>query len=144
MSATLELYRDVLTAADHPRIGPAALAIATDPRRFGVTFYAQLFARAPALRRLFPEDMTQQEVKIAQTLCIVVRALEASEDLPAMLRELGARHRGYGVKPAHYRIVGEAMLAALRELVGPSFDAEQHAAWSRLFAYVARHMQSGA
>ena len=61
-----------------------------------------------------------------------------------MLRQLGARHAGYGVRSAHYDTVGTALLQTLADGLGEAFDAATREAWIAMYAVVAHTMQAGA
>ena len=37
---------------------------------------------------------------------------------------LGARHRGYGVRAVHYKVMGEALMASLKRAIGDDWTAE--------------------
>lgn len=100
-------------------------------------FYTQLFSAAPQLRGLFPADLSEQRRKFLISLQTVVDALWRPEDVLAPMRELGERHVGYGARPEHYVLVGEALLAALRRAHGPGFSAELEDAWLAAYALVA-------
>ena len=137
------LLWDLYSAADNPVLRATLTPIATDPAGFAKRFYGHLFRRSPGLRTLFPEDMEQQYLKLAHTLCVVVSGLDQPEQVIPGLEALGARHRGYGVRPHHYILVGDALLAALADVNGPAFDEQAHGAWSRLYAWVTTHMGKG-
>ena len=55
-----------------------------------------------------------------------------------------ARHSGYGVTEAHYRVVGEALLWTLERGLGPDFTPEVRAAWAKVYGVLAAAMQGGA
>jgi hemoglobin-like flavoprotein len=56
-------------------------------------FYARLFAAAPAVRPLFPDDMRRQKTMLLGALVLLRKSL----------RELGARHVAYGASPSTIR-----------------------------------------
>ena len=71
------------------------------------------------MQPLFPGDMTKQRRKLMASLAIVVHGLS---DLPSILptaSALAKRHVGYGAKPEHYPLVGEALLWTLARALGP-------------------------
>lgn len=107
----------------------------------GRLFYERLFTIAPELRPLFRGDMDAQARKLMDTLAVAVSALRDPVALGATLRDLGQRHRGYGVEPAHYAKVGEALIWTLEKGVGPSFDARTRRAWIELYGNVVRGME---
>ena len=56
---------------------------------------------------------------------------------------LGARHRGYGVRAAHYRLMGEALLAALAAALGDGWTDEVAEAWALAYNLTAETMMMG-
>jgi hemoglobin-like flavoprotein len=116
------------------RIAPQSEAVAR-------TFYERLFALDPALRPLFADDMRGQRRKLMAMLALAVDALERPDVLAPVLRALGWRHFGYGAEPRHFATVGDALLAALGEHLGPAaFDREMRAAWTACYVLVATVM----
>lgn len=107
-------------------------------------FYARLFAEDPAMRALFPADLTSQKVKLIKALTLAVGALDRPDDLAPVLRSLGARHAGYGVESRHYATVGFALLDTLAAGLGDRFTPSCRAAWTGAYALIAETMQAGA
>lgn len=110
-------------------------------------FYARLFAARPFLRGLFPaqpEAMIAQHDKLVKALLSLVAGYARPELLAPALAQLGRDHRKFGVRPAHYDAVGEALVGALRELAGPAWRAEYEQAWSRAYAHAAHAMIAAA
>jgi hemoglobin-like flavoprotein len=105
-------------------------------------FYERLFDLDPSLRALFPADLSVQKKKLMDMLHQVVLGLD---ELPALLpsvRELGARHRKYGVAPQHYETVGSALLWTLRKGLGEAFTPEVEEAWTLAYGVLADAMQA--
>lgn len=98
-------------------------------------FYGRLFRLAPDTRALFAADMTAQGRKLMATLGFVVDHLDRPEVLAPAARALAIRHLDYHVTAEQYAPVGEALIWALKELLGPAFGAPEKAAW--LAAYTA-------
>jgi hemoglobin-like flavoprotein len=118
--------------------------VEADPDRFGEHFYARLFELAPGARELFPADLRAQRGKLVEELTFLA---EATSDLDALVRrarDLGARHHGYGVRPAHYRTVEQALFAGLVAVLGDDLDDETEAAWRALYWLIAETMMEGA
>lgn len=108
-------------------------------------FYAQLFARDPALRALFRgSGMAEQGERLMQMLAAAIELLDRPASLTPVLLKLGQRHAGYGVVDAHYASVGAALLDTLAAGLGESFTPEVREAWTTMYADVARTMQAGA
>lgn len=103
-------------------------------------FYDRLFALDPALRALFPEDLSEQKKKLMATLDFAVGALKKPEALMPALRALGMRHVRYGVSAAHYATVGAALLFTLEQGLGGCFTSEVRSAWTRLYSALSTTM----
>ena len=108
-------------------------------------FYAQLFARDPALRALFRGgDMGGQGARLMQMIGAAIDLLDRPASLNPVLLKLGQRHAGYGVVAAHYASVGAALLDTLAAGLGDGFTAEVREAWTAMYGHVAQTMQEGA
>jgi hemoglobin-like flavoprotein len=104
-------------------------------------FYDRLFEIAPEVRQLFPADLSGQKVKLIGMLATVVSNLHRLDAILPTVRELGMRHRGYGVTPDHYEPVGASLLWALEQGLGVAFTSEVRAAWSDAYSTLAGAMQ---
>ena len=116
---------------------------------FARAFYTTLFELAPESRGLFPDDMAAQRVKLTDELRVLLDAADVLRtgaslaEFTARARDLGRRHRDYGVTAAAYAPVGVALVAALRDTV-TGFDDDHASAWHRLYQVVADTMREGA
>ena len=109
-----------------------------------VMFYDRLFEIAPELKPLFKGDMSEQGKKLLQTLGYVVAGLH---DLPSILpaaKDLAARHVAYGVTPAMYQPVGEALIWTLEQGLGDSFTDEVRQAWTDAYVLLSTTMVDSA
>jgi hemoglobin-like flavoprotein len=103
-------------------------------------FYSKLFELDASLRAMFPSDLTEQKKKLIQTLTLVISSVD---NLPAVLpavQALGRKHVGYGVRPSHYQIVGEALLATLAAGLGAAFTPDAKAAWTAVYGVLSNAM----
>jgi len=107
-------------------------------------FYNRLFEIDPALRPMFPQDMKEQKIKLMQMLTAAVKGLDNLETLVPVVRQLGARHIGYGVKEEHYGTVAAALLWTLEKGLGEAFTPETKEAWVVVYGILAATMQEGA
>jgi len=107
-------------------------------------FYQHLFAADPSLRTLFRGDMAHQGQRLMTMIGSAVGLLDKPAALLPVLRNLGARHGGYGVVDAHYATVGNALLLTLQQGLGDAFTPEVREAWAALYGVVARTMKEGA
>src|SRR5215510_5366472 len=81
-----------------------------DPLITGDVFYSKLFYEHPELRRIFPQDMEQQYRKLIDMLSTIIARLDKLDELKGDIVDMAKRHVKYGVKPAHYSMVGKALL----------------------------------
>ena len=88
-------------------------------------------------------DMTIQRWKLAQTLGVVVQALDDLDALLPAVAALGRRHTRYGVLHHHFDSVGAALLQAFVDTLGQRFTPAVRAAWVRAYSLVAAEMQKG-
>jgi nitric oxide dioxygenase len=96
-------------------------------------FYDRLFEIAPHLRSMFPEDLTEQKKKLMAMLGTAVGGLGRLDTLVPVLRALGRRHAGYGVKAQHYASVGSALLWTLEKTLGAAFTPDVKDAWATAY-----------
>jgi methyl-accepting chemotaxis protein-1 (serine sensor receptor) len=107
-------------------------------------FYKRLFELDPSLSRLFKGDAVQQGRKLMQMIGAAVRGLDDLPKLVPVVQQLGRRHAGYGVQPAHYDTVGAALLWTLAQGLGPDFNGAQRAAWTAVYSLMADTMKQAA
>jgi hemoglobin-like flavoprotein len=101
-------------------------------------FYDTLFAMDPALKPLFAgTDMAAQGAKLMTAIGFVVGNLRRPEQLLPVVRELGRRHGGYGVRPGHYATVGAALLSTLEQGLGQAFTPPRREAWAAAYGLLA-------
>ncbi len=103
-------------------------------------FYARLFELDPALRHLFRGDMREQGRKLMTMIAVAVQSLERIDTLVPAVRQLGARHAGYGVTEDHYATVGAALLWTLEKGLGPAFTPAVREAWTTTYSLLANTM----
>jgi hemoglobin-like flavoprotein len=107
-------------------------------------FYDRLFEVAPAVRAMFPDDMSEQRKKLMAVLAVVVNGLgNLSSVLPAA-SALAKRHVGYGAKPEHYPVVGGALLWTLEKGLGDGWTPDVADAWTSAYGTLSGYMISEA
>jgi hemoglobin-like flavoprotein len=111
---------------------------------FAARFYDRLFASAPELRILFGTDLTALKLKFMNTLASLVGSLQHPVIFDSILMHLGRQHRRFGVLPAYYGPVGEALLATLHDILDERWTPDVSAAWAALYAEIAQRMKEGA
>jgi hemoglobin-like flavoprotein len=103
-------------------------------------FYGRLFEIAPAVKPLFRGDIEEQGRKLMGMLGAVVNGLGDLETILPTASALAKRHVDYGVKPADYEPVGEALLWTLQRGLGAQWTPEIEAAWTEAYTVLADFM----
>jgi methyl-accepting chemotaxis protein len=108
-------------------------------------FYERLFKKYPAVKPLFKKtSIKDQKKKLLASLVLVIQNLRRPEKLTPVLQDMGARHVGYGAKPAHYDAVGENLLAVLGEFAGSAWTPQVKQAWTEAYGAIKTIMLAGA
>ena len=108
-------------------------------------FYERLFKKYPAVKPLFKKtSIKEQKKKLLASLVLVIQNLRHPDKLTPVLQDMGARHVGYGAKPAHYDAVGENLLAVLGEVAGSAWTPQVKQAWTDAYGAIKTIMLAGA
>lgn len=107
-------------------------------------FYARLFELAPDVRPLFKRDIRVQGEMLMATLASVVDNLAHLDRLLPTAAELARRHVDYGVQPAHYDRVGQALLWTLEQGLGERLTPPVRQAWALAYDALATAMKAAA
>ena len=104
-------------------------------------FYARLFELDPSLQRLFAAtDMAAQRKNLMQTLTVVVKSIDKLDTIVPAVQALGSRHASYGVEPAMFATVGQALIDTLAVGLGDAFTTETRNAWVDAFGILSSVM----
>jgi hemoglobin-like flavoprotein len=109
-----------------------------------VMFYERLFEVAPAVKAMFPADMTEQRKKLMGTLAVVVNGLTNLEAVLPAASALAKRHVNYGARPEHYPVVGGALLWTLEKGLGDGWTPDVAEAWTAAYGTLSGYMISEA
>ncbi|MBI3351472.1 MAG: methyl-accepting chemotaxis protein [Nitrospirae bacterium] len=108
-------------------------------------FYEKLFQDYPAVKPMFSgASMAQQKKKLLASLVLVIQSLRKPDQLTKALHQLGAKHEGYGAKPAHYDAVAITLLSVLKEFAGAAWTPQVRQAWADALGAVKSIMLEGA
>jgi hemoglobin-like flavoprotein len=118
--------------------------LSTNPEETALLFYARLFALNPALRPLFTTALPEQAEKFMRMLAFIIGGLHRPSTIIGEVKSLGVRHMGYGTLAAHYDVVGEALLWAIDQRLGPHSTPAIKAAWREAFFLMAGLMKEAA
>lgn len=103
-------------------------------------FYNRLFEIDPRLKPLFKGDIKAQGQKLMAMIGIAVKGLDDPGALIPLVKSLGDRHAGYGVKAQDYQTVGAALLWTLEKGLGEAFTPEVKEAWTAVYTLLADTM----
>ena len=107
-------------------------------------FYGRLFDIDPELRSLFKTDLSEQGRKLMTMIRAAVNGLNNLDEIVPTVQALGRRHVEYGVVPADYDSVGEALLWTLEQGLGEAFTPEVKEAWTLTYELLAGAMKDAA
>ncbi len=113
------------------------ILMGVDPKIIGDAFYSKLFTDNPGIRKLFPSDMNRQYIKLVDMLSSIIMNLNQPEFVSADIVAMSKRHTGYGVKPAHYALVGTALLWTLKQGLGTDWNQDIEDAWTSCYTSLA-------
>ncbi|HKO94773.1 MAG TPA: globin domain-containing protein, partial [Polyangiaceae bacterium] len=78
-------------------------------------FYDRLFELDPSLEDLLPPSLTEQSAQLTLALGQIVAGATDVGRIAPLVRELGRRHRDYGMRAGHYVTAGDALLWTLEQ-----------------------------
>ncbi len=111
-----------------------------DPILVGDAFYSKLFNDKPSLRRMFPSSMNDQYRKLMDMLNTIIARLDHLNELSDDIAAMAQRHVQYGVRPAHYKLVGKALLWTLEKGLGHDWTPDVSQAWITCYTILADTM----
>jgi len=111
-----------------------------DPAVIGDAFYSKLFSYNPSLRKMFPSNMSLQYQKLMDMFNTIIARLDKLDDLTNEISAMAQRHVRYGVRPAHYKLVGNALLWTLKQGLGNDWTPEVANAWTKCYALLSEAM----
>lgn len=103
-------------------------------------FYKRLLDAHPELKNVFNmahQEQGQQQQALARAVYAYAEHIEDPTSLMAMLKTIANKHASLGVRPEHYPIVGEHLLAAIREVLGAAATDEIISAWAQAYGNMA-------
>lgn len=106
-------------------------------------FYANLFAKHPAVRSMFPTDMSGQKQKLLASLTLVNQNIRSPERLSQPLYEMGRRHAGYGAQEPHYQAVRDTLVGVMSDMAGDAWNDQLTSDWKAALDFVNSVMLEG-
>lgn len=103
-------------------------------------FYKNMFVSHPELLNIFNhanQSQGRQQTALANLVYEAAKNIDRLESLLPAVQQVGHKHRGLGVKPEHYPIVGEHLLKAIKEVLGEAATEEIISAWAEAYSIIA-------
>jgi nitric oxide dioxygenase len=107
--------------------------------------YQRMIAARPDVRPLFRSDMRTQQQHLGAALSLIVRNLTLLDALAGSFQHLGADHARAGVRPEHYPLGRDAMLASISAalITTGTWTSDLADDWRRLLDQIAAYMLQG-
>ncbi|KAJ5529932.1 hypothetical protein N7527_003325 [Penicillium freii] len=113
-------------------------------QEYGVTittlFYKRLLEKHPELKNIFNtvhQKTGEQPAALAHAVWAYAVNIDQPEALSTAVSRIGHKHASLGVMPAHYPIVGEHLLAAIKDVLGPAANEQVLDAWKAAYQQLA-------
>ncbi|MDR3099785.1 MAG: NO-inducible flavohemoprotein [Paraburkholderia sp.] len=103
-------------------------------------FYKRLFEAHPELKNVFNmahQEQGQQQQALARAVYAYAENIEDPSSLMAVLKNIANKHASLGVRPEHYPIVGENLLAAIKDVLGDAATDDIISAWAQAYGNLA-------
>ena len=119
---------------------PAAIALTAQQKRL---IRESVLKLDPAFRDRFDGPPETQGRKFMVALKLAIISLNYEDGLAPTLKLLGIRHRQFGIKIRHYRMMTKALLWTLEQSLEKRFTRETKDAWSALLTQITRTLSGG-
>lgn len=103
-------------------------------------FYKNLFTAHPELLNMFNhvnQKQGRQQTALANTVYAAALHIDNLGVLLPAVKQIAQKHRSLGIKAEHYPIVGEHLLAAIKEVLGDAATDEIIQAWAEAYGVIA-------
>ena len=105
-------------------------------------FYNRFFETTPDARRLFPNDMEKQYLKLMDTIAALVGALDNRPLFQSIIGHTARQHARFGVTSSQLAAFGDALIWSLEQQFCSAFTPELRQAWVALYEAVQTEMLS--
>jgi len=92
-------------------------------------FLAELFARDPALWRLFSTESSLRGEHLHHGLAGIVASIDRLHPIVPVLEWLAFHGAAHGLGERHHVIIADALMAALETVLGETFTPSHRQAW---------------
>lgn len=99
--------------------------------------YKVLFEKYPQTKELFKDAEPDQYKKLASAVYAYAANIDQLENLGKGIEQMATVHVNTNVQPEHYPMVGDALLQAIKNVLGDAATDEVMAAWEEAFGFLA-------
>lgn len=103
-------------------------------------FYKRLFSQHPELLNIFNhanQARGRQQTALANAVLAAAQHIDNLEAILPAVVNIANKHRSLAIKPEHYPIVGENLLAAIKEVLGDAATDDIINAWAEAYGVIA-------
>ncbi|MFD2372110.1 NO-inducible flavohemoprotein [Brevibacillus sp. GCM10020057] len=103
-------------------------------------FYERMFSQHPELLHIFNhanQKQGRQQTALANAVYAAAKYIDNLGAILPVVKQIAHKHRSLGVKPEHYPIVGENLLAAIKDVLGDAATDEIVGAWAEAYGVIA-------
>ncbi len=105
------------------------------------TFYKNMFVAHPELHNIFNagnQANGSQQQSLASAVFAYAANIDNADALSPVISRIVHKHASLGITAAHYPIVGEHLLGAIKEVLGDAATPELIAAWAEAYGLLAK------
>ncbi|MFG0335676.1 MAG: globin domain-containing protein, partial [Maioricimonas sp. JB049] len=117
-----------------------APAVAANAEAITCRFYQRMFDRNPEVKAFFNQAHQHsggQQKALAAAICAYFAHIDNLEALTPAVELIAQKHCSLGIRPEHYPIVGENLLAAIKDVMGDAATDEIIAAVAEAYGLLA-------
>lgn len=103
-------------------------------------FYQLMFSAHPELLNIFNhanQSQGRQQQALANAVYAAAVHIEKLETILPVVKQIAHKHRSLGVRAEHYPIVGENLLAAIKDVLGDAATDDILHAWAEAYGVIA-------
>lgn len=130
----------MITQQQRTLIDQTLPAVEANALKITSTFYPLMFGRYPQVLNYFNQANQArgtQRHALANAVVTYAKHLDALDKLGERVSLIAHKHCSLGIKPEHYPIVGECLLAAIAEVLGDAVNDDILNAWGAAYQQLA-------
>ncbi|NML10242.1 hypothetical protein HHL08_08775 [Sphingobium sp. AR-3-1] len=132
MARTMSAETMAIVKSTAPALQQHGLAITT-------RMYERLFVD-PEIKALFNQAAQrsgEQPKRLADAILAFAKNVDKLDVLTSAIERIASRHVETHIKPAHYPAVADALLPAIKDVLGDAIDEQVLAAWGEAYWFLA-------